>query len=200
MASRLGFRRTYALYWLGIFVDNLIPGGWSGDLFKAYLLGREPEIDGGRAVASVVAKNMYEAIFNLGNMVLGLVLLLMNYTFEGAILIGIGGVLLLLTLPLSILMIISFKPKGAKKAVNLFILGTARFTRNRINLSKFQVEIDKLLDDYHEGMKILIDNPSSDLRIIFHKLHRHSLFRRNQWLPHVARADVFLALCGLLFA
>ena len=81
-------------------------------------LDETPDIDGGRAVASVVAKNMYEAIFNLGNMVLGLVLLLMNYTFEGTILIGIGGILLLLTLPLTILMIISFKPKGAKKAVN----------------------------------------------------------------------------------
>ena len=155
----LGFRRTYTFYWLGIFVDNLIPGGWSGDLFKAYLLGRDPDIDGGRAVASVVAKNMYEAIFNLGNMVLGLILLLLNYTFEGTILIGIGGILLLLTLPLTILMVISFKPKGAKRAVNWFIRGTARLSRNRVNLSKFQVEIDKLLDDYHEGMKILIKNP-----------------------------------------
>ena len=157
----LGFRRTNSLYWVGIFVDNLIPGGWSGDLFKAYLLGRDPEIDGGKAVASVVAKNMYEAIFNLGNMILGLILLLMNYTFEGTILIGIGGILLLLTLPLTILMIISFKPKGAKKVVDWFIRGTARLTRNRLNLSKFQVEIDNLLDQYHEGMKILVKNPKN---------------------------------------
>jgi uncharacterized protein (TIRG00374 family) len=155
----LGFRRTYSLYWLGIFVDNLIPGGWSGDLFKAYLLGRDPDIDGGRAVASVVAKNMYEAIFNLANMILGLILLLLNYTFEGTILIGIGGILLLLTLPLTILMIISFRPKGAKKAVNLLIRALARLTRNRVNLSKFQKEIDQLLDQYHEGMKILVTNP-----------------------------------------
>jgi uncharacterized protein (TIRG00374 family) len=156
---KLGFRRTNALYWLGVFVDNLIPGGWSGDLFKAYLLGRDTEIDGGKAVASVVAKNMYEAIFNLGNMVLGLVLLLMNYTFEGTILIGFGGVLLLLSLPLIILMVISFKPKGAKKAANLFINGLARLTLNRVNLSRFQDEIDKLLDQYHEGMKILVKTP-----------------------------------------
>ena len=40
---KLGFRRTYVLYWLGVFVDNLVPGGWSGDLFKAYLLSRDPE-------------------------------------------------------------------------------------------------------------------------------------------------------------
>jgi uncharacterized protein (TIRG00374 family) len=156
---KLSFRRTNVLYWVGIFVDNLIPGGWSGDLFKAYLLGREPDIDSGKAVASVVVKNMYEAIFNLGNMVLGLVLLLLNYTFEGTILFGIGGVMLLLTLPLFFLMVISFKPKGAKKTVDLFVRGVARVSKNLFNLSKFQVEIDKLLDDYHEGMKILIKNP-----------------------------------------
>ena len=155
---KLGFRRTYVLYWLGLFVDNLVPGGWSGDLFKAYLLSREPNIDSGRAVASVVAKNMYEAIFNLGNMVLGLVLLLMNYKLEGAIFIGIGGIMFLLTLPLFILIIISFRPAGAKRAVHLFIATVARLSRNNLNLSKFQGEINKLLDDYHEGMKVLVAN------------------------------------------
>jgi uncharacterized protein (TIRG00374 family) len=156
---KLGFRRTNTLYWLGVFVDNLIPGGWAGDLFKAYLLGRDTEIDGGKAVASVVAKNMYEAIFNLGNLVLGLILLLMNYTLEGTILIGLSGVLLLLSLPLIILMVISFKPKGAKRAVNLLLRGLSRLTLNRVKKSRFQGEIDKLLDQYHEGMKILIKNP-----------------------------------------
>lgn len=156
---KLSFRRIYVLYWLGIFVDNLVPGGWSGDLFKAYLLGREPNIDSGKAVASVVAKNMYEAIFNLGNMVLGLVLLLLNYKLEGAIFIGIGGIMLLLTLPLIILMVVSFRPKGTKRIVSLFIRGTARLTRNRLNLTKFEKVIDKLLDDYHDGMKTLIENP-----------------------------------------
>ena len=156
---KLSFRRTYVLYWLGIFVDNLIPGGWSGDLFKAYLLGRETDIDSGRAVASVVAKNMYEAIFNLGNMVLGLILLLLNYSLAGAIFIGIGGIMFLLTLPLIILMVVSFRPKGTKRMVSLFIHSTARLTRNRLNLTKYEGALDKLLDDYHEGMKTLIENP-----------------------------------------
>jgi uncharacterized membrane protein YbhN (UPF0104 family) len=35
LSIKLGFRRTYVLYWVGVFVDNLIPGGWSGDLFSA---------------------------------------------------------------------------------------------------------------------------------------------------------------------
>ncbi|MCW3996465.1 MAG: flippase-like domain-containing protein [Candidatus Bathyarchaeota archaeon] len=161
---KLSFRRTFVFYWLGIFVDNLIPGGWSGDLFKAYLLGREPGIDGGRAVASVVAKNMYEAIFNLANMVVGLILLLLNYSLAGAIFIGIGLIMFLLTVPLIILLIVSFRPSGAKKLIHKFIAGTKRLTRNRLNLSKYEPEANKLLDDYHEGMKILIENPRMLIR------------------------------------
>src|SRR4030067_2842319 len=49
---KLGFRRTYVLYWLGVFVDNLVPGGWSGELFKDYLISRDAEIDNGKAGAS----------------------------------------------------------------------------------------------------------------------------------------------------
>jgi uncharacterized protein (TIRG00374 family) len=159
LSIKLSFRRSFALYWVGIFVDNLIPGGWSGDLFKAYLLSREPNIDGGKAVASVVAKNMYEAIFNLGNMVLGLVLLLLNYSFESSILFSIGTVMVLLTLPLVVLLVISFRPEGAKKVVAAFMHAISRLSKNRWNLKRFEVEIDKLLDDYHAGMKILLQKP-----------------------------------------
>jgi uncharacterized protein (TIRG00374 family) len=161
LSIKVNFRKSFVLYWVGIFVDNLIPGGWSGDLFKAYLLSKEPNIDAGKAVASVVAKNMYEAIFNLGNMILGLVLLVLNYSFEGTVFISIGAIMLLITLPLILLIVVSLKPERAKKIVNSFIHGFSRLTRNRWNLSRFQLEIDKLLDDYHEGMTILIHHPKA---------------------------------------
>ena len=142
LSIKISFRRTLSLYWVGIFVDNLIPGGWSGDLFKAFLLSREPNVEGGKAVASVVVKNMYEAIFNLGNMVLGLVLLLLNYSFESSILFSIGMVMVLLTLPLVILLIISFKPEGAKKVVAAFMRGIS--FAETAEPEKFEAEIDKL--------------------------------------------------------
>jgi uncharacterized protein (TIRG00374 family) len=156
---KLGFRRTYVLYWVGVFVDNLIPGGWSGDLFKAYLLNKDPNIQSGKAVASVVAKNMYEAIFNLGSMVLGLVLLLLNYTLEGTLLITLGGIMLLLTLPLVILLIASFKPEGARKLVGGVFRLLHRVGRRRWNLASLQAKVEKALGDYHEGMKVLLRNP-----------------------------------------
>jgi uncharacterized protein (TIRG00374 family) len=160
---RLGFRKSYMLYWVGVFVDNLIPGGWSGDLFKAYLLNKDPNIESGKAVASVVAKNMYEAIFNLANMIAGIVLLMLNYTFEGSLLITVGGVMLLLTMPLAILLLASFKPNGAKKTVaSLFrLLSRIRKNKNQANL---QAKVEKALGDYHEGMQILLQKPTMLLK------------------------------------
>jgi uncharacterized protein (TIRG00374 family) len=160
---RLSFRRTYVLYWVGVFVDNLIPGGWSGDLFKAYLLNKDPSVESGKAVASVVAKNMYEAIFNLGNMVLGVILLLLNYTFEGTLLITLGGIMLLLTLPLVILLTASFKPESAKKIVVSLFRFLSRIGKKRWHLSALEAKVDNALEDYHDGMKILLKNP----RVLF---------------------------------
>jgi uncharacterized protein (TIRG00374 family) len=159
LSIRLSLKQTYTLYWVGIFIDNLIPGGWSGDLFKAYLLNKDPTVESGKAVASVVAKNMYEAIFNLGNMVLGIILLLLNYTFEGSLLIAVGGIMLLLTLPLMILLIASFQPNGARKIVAGLFKLISSIGKKSWNLSELQRKVEKALGDYHEGMQILVQNP-----------------------------------------
>src|SRR4030043_2136870 len=159
LSIRLTFRRTYILYWVGVFVDNLIPGGWSGDLFKAYLLNKDPVVQSGKAVASVVAKNMYEAIFNLVNMVVGFVLLMLNYTLEGTLLLTLGGVMMLLTLPLIILLVVSFKLEGARKVIAGLFRFLSRLGRNRWHLNELQAKINKALGDYHDGMKILVQKP-----------------------------------------
>jgi uncharacterized protein (TIRG00374 family) len=159
VSIKLGFRRTYVLYWVGVFVDNLIPGGWSGDLFKAYLLSRDPELDTGRAVASVVAKNVYEAIFNLGSMILGLILLLLNYNLpDNGILLAIGGIMVLLTLPLVILLVVSFKPEGAKRVLS-FLIRLLPEGGKRWNLVTLQANMEEAVDNYHEGMQLLLENP-----------------------------------------
>lgn len=157
LSIRLRFRRTYVLYWVGVFVDNLVPGGWSGDLFKAYLLSKDPSLDGGRAVASVVAKNVYEAIFNLSSLIVGLAALLIGYTLaDNGILIALGGIIVLLTLPLVMLLIISFKPVGAK----MIFRSLMRFLR----LNRFNAAVDKIIQDYHDGMKGLLRNPRMFLK------------------------------------
>jgi uncharacterized protein (TIRG00374 family) len=134
LSIKLSFRKTFSLYWVGIFIDSIVPGGWSGDLFKAYLLSKEPNVEGGKAVASVVAKNMYEAIFNLGNMVLGLVLLIVNYSYESTILFSIGIVMVLLTLAFGGFAYYQFS--GLKEQKNCVCLhtGITRLSHNRWDL------------------------------------------------------------------
>jgi uncharacterized protein (TIRG00374 family) len=140
-----------------VFVDNLVPGGWSGDLFKAYLLSRDSELDGGKAVASVVAKNFYEAIFNLGSMVLGLTLLIWNYTLaDNGIFLSIGVIMVLLTLPLMILLAVSFKPKEAKRVMGAFL--------RLLKLSRLQTVMEKMVEDYHDGIKYLLQTPKMLLK------------------------------------
>jgi uncharacterized protein (TIRG00374 family) len=163
LSISITFRRTYVLNWVGVFVDNLIPGGWSGDLFKAYLLNKDPTVESGKALASVVAKNMYEAIFGLGNMCLGVAFLLVNYTLEGSLFITLGGIMLILILPLIVLIVASFKPKSAKKIVAAVFRFLSRISRNRWNLDELQAKVNKALGDYHDGMNILLRNP----RILF---------------------------------
>jgi len=156
---KISLFRAFKLYWVGIFVDNLIPGGWSGDLFKAYLLNKDPNIESGKAVASVVAKNMYEAIFNLGGMLFALALLIIYYRLETSLLISLGGIILLLTVPLAALLLASFKPVSAKILVNRLFCGIGRVYKNGDALQNLQGKLDKGLGDYHEGMKILLKNP-----------------------------------------
>jgi hypothetical protein len=164
LSIKLSFRRTYVLYWVGVFVDNLIPGGWSGDIFKAYLLNKDPKIQSGKAVASVVAKNVYEAIFNLGSMILGIVLLMVNYTLEGSLLVTLGGIMLLLTLPLFILLLASFKPESARTLVVAFFQLVSSLTKRRQRLAALEVKVQKALGDYHDGMKALLENPKMLLK------------------------------------
>jgi uncharacterized protein (TIRG00374 family) len=38
------FSRIFSLTWVAIFIDSLIPGGWTGDLFKTYLLAKDKEV------------------------------------------------------------------------------------------------------------------------------------------------------------
>jgi uncharacterized protein (TIRG00374 family) len=159
LSIRATFRRIFVLNWVGVFVDNLIPGGWLGELFKAYLLNKDPTVQSGKAVASVVAKIMYQAIFVLATMILGVTLLLLNYSFEGSLLITLGGIMLLLILPLILLLWASFNPKGAKSIVAALFRFLSRIGRNRWHLDVLQAKVNKALGDYHDGMSILLRNP-----------------------------------------
>ncbi|MCW4017960.1 MAG: flippase-like domain-containing protein [Candidatus Bathyarchaeota archaeon] len=156
------FRRAFSLSWVGTFVDSLSPGGWSGDIFKTYLLSKDQGIDGAKAAAAIVVKNVLELLITLAALVTGMVLLAVNYSLSGTVTIAIGATMLLLALPLVCIVYLSAHLGATNK-----LLGWAKRVWTRAKGKPFE-EIDsgedriqKTLTEFHDGITSIKKKPKS---------------------------------------
>jgi uncharacterized protein (TIRG00374 family) len=155
LSIKVNYRLIFNLSWVGIFVDAIIPGGWSGDAFKAYLLSRDPKIDGGRTAASIVMKNVLELLLVICLSFFGLILLAINYTLESGVLIAIGTAVVLLTLPLIVIIYLSVNLDATKKILEM-LKRLYAFVRHRpANI---------------EGITVLGNNPKSLFQATFFQI------------------------------
>jgi uncharacterized protein (TIRG00374 family) len=161
LSIKVNFRTVFNLSWVGIFVDAIIPGGWSGDLFKTYLLSRDPNIDGGRSMSAIVLKNVLELLIVLGASVLGLFLLALNYTLESGVLITIGATMTLLTLPLIVIIYLSINLEATKKILRTLKRGYAFIRRRPANIEDFETKIESTVKEYHDGIMTLKTKPKT---------------------------------------
>ena len=161
LAIKVNFRTAFNLSWVGIFVDAVIPGGWSGDLFKTYLLSRDPNVDGGRSASAIVLKNVLELLVVLGTSFLGLILLALNYTLEGGVLMTIGTTMLLLTLPLIVIIYFSTNLGATKKILRAFKRLHAFIRRRPANIEDFEAKIENTLQEYHDGIVTFKTKPKA---------------------------------------
>jgi uncharacterized protein (TIRG00374 family) len=168
LSVKTNYQRVFSLSWVGIFVDAIIPGGWSGDLFKAYLLSEDPQVDGGRTASSIVVKNVLEIWITLGASVFGLIFLSLSYTLESGILFTIGTTLFLLTLPLIIIVYLTTNLGATKKTLRILKRLSAFVRRRPADIEKFEARIEKTLKEYHDGIiafKDITRKPCSSLSL-----------------------------------
>jgi uncharacterized protein (TIRG00374 family) len=187
---KVDYRVVFNLSWVGIFVDAIIPGGWSGDAFKAYLLSRNPDVDGGRTASSIVIKNILELLIVIGLSIFGLLLLAINYTLEGGVLFTIGTVMALLTLPLVIIIYFSINLQATKKLLR----GVKRlyaFIRHRpANIEAFEKRIEKTLKSYHDGIAALKADPKT--------LFQTALFQTVAWIFDITALFLIFVSIGYI--
>jgi uncharacterized protein (TIRG00374 family) len=167
LSIKVSFRKIFNLSWVGIFVDGLIPGGWSGDAFMAYLLSRSPTVDGGKTAASIVIKNILEVLIVVIMSFLGLILLALNYTLEGAILIAMGTAIALPTLPFIIIIYLSTNLNAIKKILSFFKNLYSYIRRRPANIEEFEKKMEKTLEKYSQGIESLKSNPKTLFQTIF---------------------------------
>jgi uncharacterized protein (TIRG00374 family) len=158
---KVNYRLVFNLSWVGIFVDAIIPGGWSGDAFKAYLLSRDPKIDGGRTASSIVIKNVLELLIVIGLSFFGLFLLAVNYTLDSGVMITIGTALALLILPLIVIIYLSVNLNATKRILRGLKRLYAFIRRRPANIENFEKRIEKLLEAYHDGISALKKDPKT---------------------------------------
>jgi uncharacterized protein (TIRG00374 family) len=170
LTIKVNYRLIFNLSWVGIFVDAIIPGGWSGDSFMAYLLSRDPEIDSGRTAASIVMKNVLELLIVICLSFLGLALLALNYTLESGVLITIGTAMALLALPLIVIVYLSVNLDATKKILGMLKRLHAFIRRRPANIEEFEKKIGEKLKEYYDGLTTLKAHPKPLLQTVFFEM------------------------------
>ena len=181
------FRRVFNLSWVGAFLDCIIPGGWSGDLFITYLISKDKGVDGPKAFASIIIKDVLELAVVLGSLIIGMILLVLNYSVNSVLLIAIGLTLAFLALPLFLIIYLSTNVSATKKLLKVVVRLVARFRDKPFDSS----EIESKITDFHDGIMSMKNRPRAMVKPI--------VFQTITWIfDIIALYVVFVALGSMV--
>jgi uncharacterized protein (TIRG00374 family) len=164
---KAGFRRVLLLTWAGYLFDTTLPEpGWSGDISKAYMLGKKSDEDVGKIVASVVSQKIIGMAFSILILIAGFSLLAINYVLPSPALFLVGFILVLSVGSLVVVYYVSTSPKATKRMLNLLIVVLKFILRKRFDEAQFRTDAEKFLNVFHKGIVTLGANKRSLLRPI----------------------------------
>src|SRR4030067_2352675 len=161
------FRRVFSLGWVGAFLDCIIVGGWSGDIFIAYLLGRDKGVDVIKVAASVIVKDIIELLVTILSLIIGMILLILNYSINAFILAAIGITMMFFALPLILIVYLSTNISVTKRLLQFLVRIIARIRRKKPS-DVFEQKIATQITNFHEVIMIIKNKPKSMIKpVIF---------------------------------
>lgn len=164
---RISRWRTFLFSWVGLFVDEVIPGGVSGDFFKAYLISKDSGLDTGKTVASVVVQKLFGVAIVLVTLVAGLTLLTLNYGLQPEFLIlSVVSISLLVALFVAFVYF-SIKPKATERVVGWIARLISLVRRKNWDRTRFRESAQKTLGPFHEGIQSIRGNPRVLIKAAF---------------------------------
>ena len=181
------FRRVFNLSWVGAFLDCIIPGGWSGDVFMTYLISKDKGVDGSKAFASIIIKDVLELVVVLGSLIVGMILLVLNYSVNSVLLIAIGLTLVFLALPLFLIIYLSTNVSATKKLLQVVVRLVARFRDKPFDSS----DLESKITDFHDGIMSMKNRPRAMVKPL--------VFQTITWIfDIIALFVVFVALGSMV--
>ncbi len=163
------FNRVFSLSWVGHFIDSLIPGGWSGDVFITYLLSKDKNVEGAKAAASIIIKDVLELFVVLGSLIVGIVLLAVNYSVSSTLMFAVGVTLVFLATPLLLIIYLSTNVAATKKLLSAVESLIAKIKGKQATAAVLEDKINRQLTDFHEGIMSIKTNPKSMAKPIFYQ-------------------------------
>ncbi len=167
LSVKTTFSRIFSLSWVGHFVDTLIPGGLSGDVFKTYLLTKDKDINGSKAAASMIIKDVLELVVVLGSLVVGIVLLAFNYSVGSTIMWAIGITMIFLALPLVFVVYFSLNVGATEKLLRAIERTAAKIKGKEYKSAALQEKVHGQITEFREGILSIKKNPKAVVKPIF---------------------------------
>lgn len=186
------FRRVFTLSWVGIFLDAVIPSGWSGDVFKAYLLSKDPGVDGSKTAASIVIKKVLELFTTLTALIFGLALLLSNYSLDNDVVFIIGIMMVLLSLPLILILYLSINAKTSQGIFRLIRRVSTLIRGKSSDTPEFENKLRKSIGEFHDGIMMLKTNPK--------KMLQPMIFQLISWVFSILTLFLIFASIGYIMS
>jgi uncharacterized protein (TIRG00374 family) len=156
--------RSFAVVWVGIFVDTLIPAeSISGELAKIYYVNKEQDGTAGQATASVVAQRLIGMAINIATLLGGAIVLLVQSLLFGMIL---GLILFLITvicLFFVLILFLSFREEWTFRMLDDLIRFAEWISRGRWKLTTFRQEVVEIHKAFHIAIKEYVHAPKTML-------------------------------------
>jgi uncharacterized protein (TIRG00374 family) len=160
-------KRVFNLVWVGAFLDSIIVGGWSGDLFVTYLLSRDKGVDIIKVAASVIVKDIIELLVIFMSLIVGIILLVLNYSINSFILVAVGITMVFLALPLILIVYLSTNISITTKLLN-FVVKLIEKIKHTKSDESFERNIATQITNFHDVIMIIKNKPKSMIKpIIF---------------------------------
>jgi uncharacterized protein (TIRG00374 family) len=167
LSVKTTFKRIFSLTWVGHFVDTLVPGGLSGDAFKAYMLTKDKGVNGPKAVASIIIKDVLELVVVLSSLIVGVVLLAFDYSVNNAVMTAIGIMMVFLTLPLVCVLYFSLNVGATEKLLRAIDRLLAKIKRKDASSAAIKEKVHSQITEFREGLLSIKKNPKMVARPLF---------------------------------
>ena len=180
------FKRVFYLGWVGAFLDCLIVGGWSGDIFMTYLLGGDEGVDVVKVAASVIVKDILELLVTLLVLIVGMIMLVFNYSINTFVLVAIGVTMAFFALPLILIVYLSTNISVTKKLLHFLVKVIAKIKHKQPDV-EFGEKIADQIANFHDVIMIIKKKPKSMVKPM--------IFQTMTWICSIAALYlVFISL------